>query len=476
MSSARSPHALLCLATIASLAAGSSALAETETTAPPVAEPGRPAVGMYRWQEDWSVLADPARRTEAGDELKYIALSDVDAKRYLSFGLTLRERYEYNGAPRFGTTGTGEVDYLIHRLELHLDAHIADRMRFFLQVENALAPGLENPGPADANKLDLRLAFVDGNFDAGKGLIKWRVGRQEMAFDLQRFISVRDGPNVRQAYDAIWADYERGDWRVSGFISQPVQYRNTSVFDDFSDRHLMYGGVRAQWQNVADGEISATFSRYCNDNAHFPAGVGQERRRNLDVRWVGTMHGFDWDVEAMRQNGSLGNKSVDAWAIGALGGYTFAAAPWKPRFGVQVDAASGDRDPHDDRVGTFNPMFPNGYYVTLSGYTGYSNFIHFKPSLTLKPTAGVKVLAALGALWRQTTHDAVFAQPSIALPRTAGAPGRHTADYAELRIDWAASRNIALALEADRYEVARVVRDAGGHDSTYIGAEVRWGW
>lgn len=436
----------------------------------------RPLIGMYRWQEDWSFLSDPTQRTEPGDALKYVALSGDDPARYLSFGVTLRERYEYNDAPRLGTTDSGDVGYLIHRLELHADAHLFDRARLFVQVENALAPGLDKPGPADANKLDLRLAFVDGDLDVGDGLVKWRIGRQEMAFDLQRFISVRDGPNVRQAYDAIWSDYERNGWRLSGFVSQPVQYRNTSAFDDFSNRHLRYGGARVQRQDVAGGELSMTFSDYRNDAARFPAGAGEERRRNVDVRWVGAARGFDWDVEGMRQGGRLGPQSVDAWAIGTLGGYTFATAPWSPRLGLQLDAASGDRDPHDGRVGTFNPMFPNGYYVTLSGYTGYSNFIHVKPSLTLKPAPGMKLLVALGALWRQTTHDAVFAQPSIALPDTAGAAGRRTATYAQLRVDWAIVRNVAMAFETDRYEVARVVREAGGHDSTYAGAELHWGW
>ena len=144
--------------------------------------------------------------------------------------------------------------------------------------------------------------------------------------------------------------------------------------------------------------------------------------------------------------------------------------------GLQLDAASGDHDLHDDRVGTFNPMFPNGYYETLSGYTGYANFIHVKPSLTLVPAPGVKVLGAIGELWRQTTRDAIYAQPSIALPGTAGEAGRRSATYAELRVDWIVSRDLAFALETERYQVAQVVRNAGGHDSTYLGAEVRWGW
>jgi len=447
-----------------------------EDAAPESAEPGRPAIAFYRWQEDWSVLADPALRDQPGDALKYIPLSDDDSKRYLSFGVTLRERYEYNDAPRLGTTASGRLEYVIHRLELHADAHLADNVRVFVQIENALAPGLDNPGPADANKLDLRLAFVDGRFDAGEGRFTWRIGRQEMAFDLQRFISVRDGPNLRQAYDAMWADYERGDWRVSGFASEPVQYRNDATFDDFGDRHLTYSGLRAERRNIASGEMSATISEYRNDNARFPSASGEEHRRNFDVRYTGTAGNVDWDLEAMQQGGGVAGQHVSAWAVGTLSGYTFRNLLWSPRLGLQLDVASGDRHASDHHVGTFDPMFPNGYYETLSGYTGFTNFVHLKPSLTITPAAGLKVVGALGSLWRESTGDAVYAQPYIALPHTAGEPGRRTASYAELRGDWTLSRDFALALEAERYWVTSVVSNAGGHDSSYLGVELRWGW
>jgi len=54
-------------------------------------------------------------------------------------------------------------------------------------------------GGADQNRVDLRLAFAEyiNTFDAGT--FKSRIGRQDFAFDLQRFISSRDGPNVRQS-------------------------------------------------------------------------------------------------------------------------------------------------------------------------------------------------------------------------------------------------------------------------------------
>lgn len=438
--------------------------------------PQRPAINFYRWEEDWSVLADPRVPREPGDALKYIPLSKTDPKSYLSFGVTLRERFVSIDPALFGVVGGHHQSYLLHRLELHGDAHITANTRLFVQLENALAPGLAKPSPVDANRLDLRLFFLDTQADIDGGVFKLRVGRQEIAFDLQRFVSVRDGPNVRQAYDAIWADYERNGWRITGFASQPVQYRNKSDFDDYSNRHLTFGGIRAQRRLTANSELSISFSDFRQSNVHFLAASGNEERQNVDVHYNGHAQGFDWDIEGMKQGGSIGTKNVDAWAFGSLTGYTFTGIGWSPRFGFQIDAASGDRHLADGTVGTFNPLFPNGYYVTLSGYTGYTNFIHVKPSLTLTPANSVKLVAAIGMLWRQTTNDAIYAQPDIPVPGTAGEPGRRSSTYGQLQLNWNATRSLAFGLEMDRYIVATALRRAGGHNSDYLGAEVRWGW
>src|SRR4029077_19968242 len=116
-------------------------------------------------------------------------------------------------------------------------------------------------------------------------------------------------------------------------------------------------------------------------------------------------------------------------------GYTFANMNWSPRVGIQLDAASGDGNTRQT-FGTFNPLFPNGYYFTLAGYTGYANLIHIKPSLTLAPTSSLKIAFAAAALWRQTTADAVYIQPDVAVPKTAGRPGAYTGSYGQFRLDW----------------------------------------
>ncbi|RUL78997.1 alginate export family protein [Dyella choica] len=438
--------------------------------------PARPAIDFFRWQEDWSVLADPRVPRMPGDALKYLAFSKHDPKRYLSLGVTLRERVVSVDPPLFGAAGGGHQNYLLHRLQVHADAHLTDNTRLFVQLENALAPWLDHPKSVDANRLDLRLAFVDTQRKLGDGLFKLRIGRQEMGFDLQRFISVRDGPNVRQAYDAIWADYERGAWRISGFVSQPVQYRNLSAFDDFSNRHLLFGGVRVQRRLTAGSEVSVSFSDFRQDRVHFLAASGNEERQSWDVHYKGNAQALDWDVEGVKQGGSIDAKNVDAWAFGSLAGWTFKQWGWTPRIGMQLDAASGNHNLTGRVVETFNPLFPNGYYVTMSGYTGYTNFVHFKPSLALVPRDGVKLTASFGMLWRQTLQDAIYVQPDIPVPGTAGKPGRRSSIYAELQVNWNAARNLAFSLEADRYFVAPVLRRAGGKDSNYLGVEMRWGW
>ena len=434
----------------------------------------RPVVMFNRWQEDWSVLANPCVPREPLDGLKYIPLGSGTGS-YLSLGANLRERVETNDAPLFGI-GSGKSDtYLIQRIEVDADAHIANHWQFFMQLEDAHAYGKNNVTPVDKNQLDLEQLFATYSGGLGAGTFKVRAGRQQMAFDLQRFISVRDGPNVRQSFDGAWVDYEVGKWRLIAYATQPVQNRDASAFDDVSNREVTFSGVRFERQAAGPGDLSGYWSRYNRRSARFIDAVGTEHRDVWDLRYTGTHNRFDWDVEAMLQTGTVGQSTVGAWAIGSIAGYSFDSA-WKPRVALQIDAASGDRHPHDGRVETFNALFPNGYYFTLAGYTGYANLIHVKPSITLKPSANLTLLGALGFQWRETTGDAVYQQANPAVPGTAGKGNSWTGMYVQLRADWTIAANLIGSIEAVHFQVGSAVREAGGHNADYAGAELKYGW
>lgn len=451
-------------------------MAQTTANADGDAVPARPAIMFNRWQEDWSVLADPRVPRQPLDSLKYMPLSTDGTDAYLSLGANLRERYESNDAALFGTGKNESRSYVISRAEVHADLHVGPRLQMFLQLQSDFAPGKAQPGPADRNRLDLEQAFVALTEPVGGGRLKVRVGRQQFAFDMQRFVSVRDGPNVRQSYDAIWANYEKGAWRFITFYSQPVQTKDERVFDDDSSGNRTLSGFRVERQLTEKTSLAAYYARFTQADAHYLTVDGNEQRNVLDTHFTGVAGSVDWDVEGMAQGGRVGGKSVKAWGFGSLAGYTFADAAWAPRIGIQFDAASGNRHPDGRTLGTFNPLFPNGAYLALAGYTGYTNFIQVKSSLTVRPSGSLKIMFGIAPQWRQTTRDAVYAQPAIPVADTAGRSGRYTGTYEQLRIDWAWSRAVSFALEAVHFGASDVIRRAGGHDSNYIGLQVSMGW
>ncbi len=202
--------------------------------------------------------------------------------------------------------------------------------------------------------------------------------------------------------------------------------------------------MRAQRELFGWATLSGYYARYTQDDAKYLSVSGNERRDAFDIRFAGMANGFDGDLEVMSQTGSIGNDDIRAWAVGSLSGYTFADIVWTPRLGFQFDAASGDKNPKDGVLQTFNPLFPNGFYFSLAGYTGYTNLIHVKPSLTLHPTNSVKLTLAVASQWRETTADAVYVQGAIPVPGTAGQPGSYTGTYGQLRLDWAMTSTFFL--------------------------------
>jgi hypothetical protein len=102
------------------------------------------------------------------------------------------------------------------------------------------------------------------------------------------------------------------------------------------------------------------------------------------------------------------------------------------------------------------------------------NLFHVKPSLTVKPATNLSVMGALGFQWRETTADAIYVQPSIPVAGTAGRGSAWSGAYGQLRVDYRFNANLTGALEAVHYKIGNTIRQAGGHDSDYVGVELKY--
>src|SRR5215470_3649352 len=163
--------------------------------------PSRTSYATLRYEEDYSFLRDPSCRTDPWDGFKYVPL-DLDGDVYLSTGGDARVKYEYLRNFRWGQPPEDHDGYVLQRLLVHGDLHVARYARAFVQLESSLEEGRKGgPRPVDEDKLDVNQAFLDAvaPLDGGRSLTL-RVGRQELAYGSQRLVSVREVANVRRTF------------------------------------------------------------------------------------------------------------------------------------------------------------------------------------------------------------------------------------------------------------------------------------
>lgn len=90
--------------------------------------------------------------------------------------------------------------------------------------------------------------------------------------------------------------------------------------------------------------------------------------------------------------------------------------------------------------------------------------------------ANLKVSFGIGGEWREAIADSIHTLPDVPAPDTAGRGGGYVGTYGQFRLDCGLTPHIALALEFVHSDADTTIVPAGGHDTNYLGAEVRYRW
>jgi hypothetical protein len=160
-----------------------------------------------------------------------------------------------------------------------------------------------------------------------------RVGRQEMTYGSSRLVSVREGPNVRQSFDAVKAFYQTPRGQVDAFVSRPVQ-TDRGVFDDAGDRNRRLWGLYAvrELPGFLDSHLDLYYLGFTEKSAAFESGTADERRHSLGLRWWSQAGRLRYNLEAVYQSGSFGSQAIRAYTLSGEFTYTLHRAGWKPFF------------------------------------------------------------------------------------------------------------------------------------------------
>ena len=389
----------------------------------------------------------------------------------LGLSAEARERFESSRDPVFGLSPAGDDDYLLHRLLLTADARNIEGFRAQVQIVSGLTSGWDaKPPPTQDDSVDLLQGFIEQSFRAGDGDLQIRAGRQEVSLGSSRLISIRESPNIRRAFDGVRASWSlHSGARIDAFALRPVSPEGGGFDDDSSSAQTFWGLYgTADVPGVAGLKADLYYLGLRREDAVFTQGRATELRHSVGFRLFGERDRADWNVEGVWQWGSFGDASIRAWTVSADLGYRWADIALSPRFGIKMDAISGDSNPADRRLGTFNPLFPKLPYFSEANLATPANLLDVQPSVTLDVAPQAKLSLSWNALWKQERADAFYAPPLSPVAGTAHSQGRAIGTQTSLALDWQLSKRLGLGAAYVHFDPWGVTRKAGGSSGSFF--------
>lgn len=439
------------------------------------ADEDRPSFNSSRYKEDYHFLRDPGKRTDNFDSLKYIPLNKTESV-YLSFGGETRQHYEYIDNNNWGKGGQDTNGYYLQRYLGHADLHLGDRVRFFGQLMSGIISG-RNGGPRGVDKdwLDLNQGFFDFQLwkQPGQSLTV-RAGRQEIIFGSRRFFNYRERPNMRLSHDALMGIFRKGKWDVRAFGARPVTIVE-DVFDDVSrNKHSVWGlyTVRKKLPVNFDLNTDLYYFGLYNRDAVYDQGTDKETRHTFGTRLWGKIKNLDYNFEFLYQFGKFGRGTIDAYALASDTGYTIPlGGPANVRFSLRADVYSGDDDPADTDLNSFNPFFPKGKHISQLAASGLINQRDLHPRITWTLDEHWSVTASALFIWRDSLNDGIYSIANAVLRSGQTSRSRYVGTQPELEAKYTFNRHLDLKGIFVYFNAGKFLDETtSGRDITYLGS------
>jgi hypothetical protein len=389
----------------------------------------------------------------------------------------LRERFEANDAAGFGLSDSGNDDYFLHRVRLAADWRSSGNIRVFGEAISGSTSGWSaEPAAVQSNGLDLLQGFVDVSGKVAGGRLVARAGRQEISLGASRLVSIRESANVRRAFDGVRVIWTSAvGTRVDAFVTQPV-VPEPGAWDDRGTPGQRLWGVDATLAPRPLGgiKLETYYLGWKRNAARFRGITARELRHSVGSRLFGQVGPADWNVEAAFQWGRFGSERIRAWTTSLDVGYALGNLPLSPRLGLKADVISGDRNPRDGRLQTFNPLFPRLPYFSEANLATPANLVDIQPNLTLQVSRSVTATLSWNNLWKFARQDAFYVPPLTARSGTAPTYSLYVGQQYGIALAWQAARTLQVGATVVRFHPGAVVREAGGRSGKFVAAWVQY--
>ena len=370
-----------------------------------------------------SVMAQAPNLTDTGS---IVAPLNHELPSWITLSGEYRVRAEgYEGASY--TPGNNQ-GYLLSRFQLNLDVHFS-WFRIFAQTEDARVLG--NDAIPDAfpyqDTFDLRQAYLEiGSLEKRHWSI--RAGRQELNFADQRILGSANWLNTPRSFDAVRADGNWGKFHVTAFSASVVNPVD-GAFDHSKAGNDLHGLYAVIGRVLPGATIEPYMLWHLAGGLKTEEGLaGRRSTKTVALRIARPAKDrLDYEAHLLRQYGSIGSDSVSAYAMNFDFGYTWSKMRFRPRVYGDYAYASGDKNPRDGTINTFDQIYPSnhGLYGIVDLF-GLQNLQDEKFGVITAPTKKLTLATTFHNLNLANAHDALYNGVGNAVVRNvAGADGTH---------------------------------------------------
>lgn len=386
----------------------------------------------------------------------------------LVLGGQLRLRTEYRTVSLYGAPDPGDTDedLTIQRTRIHADAGLSEHIRIFVEIQDSRTWGEELGPLGDTMGVDLHQGFLELDDVLGSGLTL-RAGRFEQSLWNQRLLSPLDWHPVGRAWDGFQVT---GGLDEVDLVGGYQVLAEGPVVDSDKDRDLYWAA--ATCKAVEDHELGAAFFWLDDKSLGNDTAFGTPA-----LHASGRSASFDYSADLAANFGESGSADIEAYAAALEAGFTFSTS-WNPRLAVEWTWASGDDDPADGTLETFNPLFPFGH-----AYQGYLDIFAWRNghdlSLHLEATPSTTwwLELVLHSFWLDQPEDSWFGAAGTPIRTAPGADATHVGLEVDLSAKYRLAPSVLIWFGYSHFFPGSYVDDTGpSPDTDWVFVQVTAGF
>lgn len=414
-----------------------------------------PKMNLLRAEEDYSPLRGQSQ-TGLLAKLKFVPLGE---KSFLSVGGEARyltEQFHNNGWSEASGTNT----WLLHRYMLHTDWQMGN-FRVFGQLHSTWQNFTAVPPRGiDVDELDIHQLFAEYKIPLRENqILTARLGRQEFWLGSRRLVSVREGPNVRLAFDAARLYYTRSGFRVDAIYAHLVE-NEAGVFDNAAtDQERWWGLYSVTDRLLGPLNVDLYYLGFHSELRAYDQGQSNELRHTVGTRfWKNGA--FRVNAEVAYQFGRYGSGDIRAYTV-SLDISKKLALPLSPTLGLKTELISGDQNRENEELQTFNAFYPRGAYFGLIALIGPANLIDIHPSVNVNLTNQLSFTFDWDIFWRHSLEDGIYG-PNKALERSGqDSEQRFIGHQPGVELAYAPNRYLSFSLESSYFGTSLFFDETG---------------